>query len=45
MKKSILFSLMVIGAVAAMITAGTSAVFTDQVSSTGSTFAAGTLKM
>ena len=45
MKKSILVSFMVIGAVAAMITAATSAVFTDQVTSTGSTFAAGTLKM
>lgn len=43
MKKSILLSLMVIGAVAAMITAATSAVFTDQAQSTGNTFSAGTL--
>jgi len=45
MKKSILFSLMVIGAVAAMITAATSASFTDTVTSNGNTFAAGTLQL
>ena len=43
MKKSILFSLMVIGAVAAMITAATSAVFTDSVSSGVNQFTTGTL--
>ena len=41
MKKSILFSLMVIGAVAAMITAATTAVFTDTAPSTVNTFSSG----
>jgi predicted ribosomally synthesized peptide with SipW-like signal peptide len=43
MKRSILLSLMVIGAVAALITAATSAVFSDEVTSTGNTFTSGTL--
>lgn len=45
MKRSILLSLMVIGAVAALITAATSATFTDQVTSTANTFTAGTVNL
>lgn len=43
MKKSVLFSLMIIGAVAAMITAATSASFTDTATSGGNAFSTGTL--
>ena len=43
MKKSLLFSLMVIGAVAVMITAATSAVFTDTATTSTNTFTTGTL--
>jgi predicted ribosomally synthesized peptide with SipW-like signal peptide len=42
-KKSILFSLAIIGVAATMITAATSALFTDQVVSEGNTLTAGTL--
>ncbi|MBI5946585.1 MAG: hypothetical protein HY875_00415 [Chloroflexi bacterium] len=45
MKKSILFSLMVIGAVAAMITAATTAEFSDTATSTGNVFSTGTLDL
>jgi predicted ribosomally synthesized peptide with SipW-like signal peptide len=45
MKKSILISLMVIGAVAAMITAATSASFTDTVTSQNNQFTAGVLDL
>jgi predicted ribosomally synthesized peptide with SipW-like signal peptide len=43
MKRSILLSLLVIGAVAALITAATSATFSDSVTSNGNTATAGTL--
>jgi predicted ribosomally synthesized peptide with SipW-like signal peptide len=43
MKRSILLSLLVIGAVAALITAATAADFSDEVTSDGNTFATGTL--
>jgi len=44
-KKSILLSLAVIGAMAALITAATSAVFTDTATSDGNTFGTGTLSI
>src|SRR5215510_8067341 len=43
MKRSILLSFLVLGAVAAMISAATSATFSDSVTSNGNTAAAGTL--
>jgi len=45
MKRSILLSLLVIGAVAALITAATAASFTDEVTSNGNTFTAGTVNL
>jgi predicted ribosomally synthesized peptide with SipW-like signal peptide len=44
-KRSILISMMVIGVVAALIAAATTATFSDQVTSNGNTFTAGTLYM
>lgn len=44
-KRSILISMLVIGVVAALIAAATTATFTDRVTSTGNDFKAGTLLM
>ena len=44
-KRSILISMLVIGVVAALIAAATTATFSDQVTSNGNTFKAGTLYM
>jgi len=44
-KRSILISMLVIGVVAALIAAATTATFSDQVNSSGNTFKAGTLYM
>lgn len=43
MKRSIFLSLLMIGAIAALVTAATSASFSDTVTSEGNTFSAGTL--